>query len=618
MKKNYILFLLVVATSFTWQTKAQNGGDNCANAVLITPAIYSDVAITVGTGGASQDSATDAMWYSYIATGNGTININSCASDPAGIDTRLWIYTDTCNTLTPIANDDDGCDAPTTYGSILQDVVVNIGQEYLFEWDDRWGADAFDWELTYTPDPVGGTNCEEALAVTPGVFNDVFIIDGSGGATQGDASDALWYSYTPAENGTININSCASDPTEIDTRINIYTDGCDVLTPVADDDDGCDAPNGFGSILLGVEVVGGVEYLIEWDDRWGVDAFDWELIFNPEGFNDNCQTAQEIGCGGSIEGTTLDKTDTNGVGGPDAFYKFIETSPLARDVAFSLCTAFDYDPYMRIYTSCDLDNPIENDDACELGPEITLTTIPGTTYYIAIEGYNGDTGNFTITVDCAEPPMPPPNDLIANAINIPGAYTDENVDTQFATEEGGNPTNCTIDGFNGVWYYFLCTPGMGLTEASIETPSGVNSVIFFEATNATPSIAELIRVEDAQNPCFTGTSSAIEPEIGKYYFLLATNSGGATTINISQILGVENTVFENFTYFPNPTSGVVTLKNNSSIEKVVLRNILGAVVLETAINATQTSIDLSNLSSGSYILSVFANGQSAQYHILKE
>ena len=63
---------------------------------------------------------------------------------------------------------------------------------------------------------------------------------------------------------------------------------------------------------------------------------------------------------------------------------------------------------------------------------------------------------------------------------------------------------------------------------------------------------------------------------------------------------------------------MVTLKNNSSIEKVVLRNILGAVVLETAINATQTSIDLSNLSSGSYILSVFVDGQRAQYHILKE
>ena len=192
------------------------------------------------------------------------------------------------------------------------------------------------------------------------------------------------------------------------------------------------------------------------------------------------------------------------------------------------------------------------------------------------------------------------------------------MNTQFATEEDGNPSNCTIDGFNGVWYYFLCTPGMDLTDASIVSPSGVSSVIFFEASTPTPSVTELIRVEDAQNPCFTGTSSSIAPEIGKYYFLLATNSGGATTINISQILGVENTVFENFTYFPNPTSGQLTLKNNTSIEKVVLRNILGAVVLETVINATQTSIDLGNLSSGSYILSVLVDGQSVQYHVVKE
>jgi hypothetical protein len=159
---------------------------------------------------------------------------------------------------------------------------------------------------------------------------------------------------------------------------------------------------------------------------------------------------------------------------------------------------------------------------------------------------------------------------------------------------------------------------MGLTYASIVSPSGVSSTIFFEASTPTPNVTELIRVEDALNPCFTGTSSSIAPEIGKYYFLLATNSGGATDITIAQILGTENIVFENFTYFPNPTSGVVTLKNNTSIEKVILRNILGAVVLKSTINATQTIMDMNNLSSGSYILTVFVNGQSAQYHILKE
>jgi len=94
------------------------------------------------------------LWYSYTAEADGSININSCISDPAGIDTRLFVYTDGCDTLTPVANDDDGCDAPNGFGSIVTDVAVVGGQEYLIEWDDRWGADAFDWELTFTPAPA--------------------------------------------------------------------------------------------------------------------------------------------------------------------------------------------------------------------------------------------------------------------------------------------------------------------------------------------------------------------------------------------------------------------------------------------------------------------------------
>ena len=72
-----------------------------------------------GTGGATQAGATDALWYSYTPATDGLLSINSCASDPAGIDTRLYVYTDGCETLTLVANDDDGCDAPTTFGSYL-------------------------------------------------------------------------------------------------------------------------------------------------------------------------------------------------------------------------------------------------------------------------------------------------------------------------------------------------------------------------------------------------------------------------------------------------------------------------------------------------------------------
>ena len=274
---------------YYWDNLAQTGepvgddGISCAVAIPVTPGVYNDAAITVGSGGAAQDDAADALWYVYTAEGDGTININSCFSVPEGIDTRLFVYTDGCDTLTPVADDDDGCDAPTTFGSILTDIEVVGGQDYLIEWDDRWGADAFDWELTFTPAPTGGIVCAEALAVTPGVYNDVFIVVGGGGATNDDTgtADALWYVYTAEADGTININSCISDPVAIDTRLWVYTDGCDTLTAVANDDDGCDAPNGFGSIVTDVPVVGGQEYLIEWDDRWGADAFDWELTFTP-------------------------------------------------------------------------------------------------------------------------------------------------------------------------------------------------------------------------------------------------------------------------------------------------------------------------------------------------
>ena len=131
---------------------------------------------------------------------------------------------------------------------------------------------------------VGGTTCANALEVTPGVYNDVFIVSDSGGSanvTDDLGPDALWYSYTPIESGTININSCISDPSPVDTRLFVYTDGCDILTLVDNDDDGCDAPNGFGSSIEEINVIAGQEYLIEWDDRWNEVPFDWELIFTP-------------------------------------------------------------------------------------------------------------------------------------------------------------------------------------------------------------------------------------------------------------------------------------------------------------------------------------------------
>ena len=124
-----------------------------------------------------------------------------------------------------------------------------------------------------------GRNCETAIEITPGVFNDVMIANGSGGASQNNAQDALWYSFTPVNYGTISISSCASSPSIIDTRVFVYKNGCDVLTTVANDDDGCGDADNFKTYLEAINVNAGQEYLIEWDDAYDNNPFDWQLTF---------------------------------------------------------------------------------------------------------------------------------------------------------------------------------------------------------------------------------------------------------------------------------------------------------------------------------------------------
>ena len=120
----------------------------------------------------------------------------------------------------------------------------------------------------------GGNTCSDAVTAGPGIYSDVAIVPGTGGATQADADDAMWYSYTPATDGLLSINSCA---TTSDTRIYVYTDGCDTLTQLAFNDDNC----GLGSAVSDIPVVAEQEYLIEWDDRWSSAPFTWELTFTP-------------------------------------------------------------------------------------------------------------------------------------------------------------------------------------------------------------------------------------------------------------------------------------------------------------------------------------------------
>ena len=147
--------------SFTW-TQGILPGTACDSPIIAVAGTYSDVTVFDNAFNNTNSGADGAIWYSFTPTEDGTIDVSSCASDPTGVDTRLWLYTDGCTTLTAVDSDDDGCDSPNTYGSVVTGVAVSSGQEYLIEWDNRWESDEFDWTLTFTPLP----DCADATNIT--------------------------------------------------------------------------------------------------------------------------------------------------------------------------------------------------------------------------------------------------------------------------------------------------------------------------------------------------------------------------------------------------------------------------------------------------------------------
>ncbi|MCG2420536.1 T9SS type A sorting domain-containing protein, partial [Aequorivita sp. F47161] len=83
-------------------------------------------------------------------------------------------------------------------------------------------------------------------------------------------------------------------------------------------------------------------------------------------------------------------------------------------------------------------------------------------------------------------------------------------------------------------------------------------------------------------------------------------------------LGVSDNDIVGFSYYPNPTEGIVNLKSVDNIDHVSLYNLLGQVVIDNRVDATSSQIDISGLSTGTYLMKVTINGETGTYKVLKD
>lgn len=130
--------------------------------------------------------------------------------------------------------------------------------------------------------------CSTAIAITEGTYT-VGTIDGDPSPDDcvqefSNGSNGEWYKYTASDDIVVTLTTSLEINTGIDTRVHIYSNSCGDLICLTGDDDG-------GSGLLSIvtfDVENGGDYFIVFDNRWGSENFDFELIEGePSGGEEN-------------------------------------------------------------------------------------------------------------------------------------------------------------------------------------------------------------------------------------------------------------------------------------------------------------------------------------------
>ncbi len=274
---------------------------------------------------------------------------------------------------------------------------------------------------------------------------------------------------------------------------------------------------------------------LPWTQTTIVNGFpdDYEFIYKWSGecedivaSNDDCANAIAIACGDSLIGDTLTATDSGGNAAPDVFYKYTGSGS-AEIVTISLCGGgTDFDSLLRVFDDCDLLTELAvNDDFCGVQSEVSFLSDGTSTYYIMVEGFGTNAGNFSLDVSCITPLA---NDGCDGAIAVSCGDSVMGTTVGATTDTGVTDCGTTITS-PGVWYTLDDTSGLpGDITLSLCNGTDFDSKI----SVYTGSCAALVCVDGNDDAC--GVQSEITfPTDGATKFYILIHSFGGDTGNFT-------------------------------------------------------------------------------------
>lgn len=94
-------------------------------------------------------------------------------------------------------------------------------------------------------------------------------------------------------------------------------------------------------------------------------------------------------------------------------------------------------------------------------------------------------------------------------------------------------------------------------------------------------------------------------------------SGWNATVTCTGTLGLEDADFLDYSYYPNPTNGKVTISSKDIITEVAVYNLQGQLLFNQRMNDLTTNVDISQFATGTYFFKLKFNERQANFKILK-
>lgn len=200
---------------------------------------------------------------------------------------------------------------------------------------------------------------------------------------------------------TYEISTCGGN---WDSQITLYDQGGNFL---AFNDDFCGWQSFISFTAAATETIYAVvdEYNCSNNSNCGIDL-SVTHVGGATPSNNVCSDASVISCGETIVGSTDNATNNGGtscgtsISAPGVWFQLIGNGDM---ITLDLCNS-SYDTKLNVYSgSCGNLNCVGgNDDDCGYQSSISFASIVNLDYFILVQGYGGDTGDFELSVECEE------------------------------------------------------------------------------------------------------------------------------------------------------------------------------------------------------------------------